>query len=62
MKFSIGFRNSVLKKVLPPESRIVLSVGKEFGISAVTIKSWLSKLKDGTLDIEKKDIYRAGEP
>ena len=52
MKYSIGFRNSVLKKVLPPESRSVYSVAKEFGISAVTVQSWLSKVKDGTLDLE----------
>jgi len=52
MKYSIGFRNSVLKKVLPPESRSVYSAAKEFGISAVTIQSWLSKLKEGTLDLE----------
>ena len=52
MKYSIGFRNSALRKVLPPENRRVYSVAKELGISPVTIRSWLSKLKEGTLDLE----------
>jgi transposase-like protein len=49
MKYSEGFRNSVLRKVLPPNNQSVYSVAKEFGVSAITIHSWLSKLKEGTL-------------
>jgi len=49
MKYSEGFRNSVLRKVLPPNSQSVYSVAKEVGVSAITIHSWLSKLKEGTL-------------
>ena len=52
MKYSKSFRNSILRKVLPPENRSVSSVAKENGIAVVTINSWLSKLKNGTLDIE----------
>lgn len=52
MKYSTGFRNSILRKVLPPENRSVYSVAKEAGISPVTIQSWLSKLKEGTLNLE----------
>jgi transposase len=52
MKYSEGFRNSVLRKVLPPENRSVYSVAKEMGISPITIQSWLSKLKEGTLSLE----------
>lgn len=52
MKYSMGFRNSVLRKVLPPENRSVYQVAKEVGISAITIQSWLSRLKDGTMTIE----------
>lgn len=51
MKYSIGFRTAVLRKVLPPESRSVYQVARESGISAITIQSWLSKLKDGTLEV-----------
>lgn len=56
MKYSIGFRNSVLRKVLPPENRSVYQVAKEVGISAITIQSWLSRLKDGTMTIEAGDF------
>ncbi len=52
MKYSIGFRNSILRKVLPPENRSVASVAREAGISAITIQSWIHKLKDGTLERE----------
>jgi transposase-like protein len=52
MKYSTGFRNSILRKVLPPENRSVYSVAKEAGISPITIQSWLSKLKEGTLNLE----------
>ena len=58
MKYSIGFRNSVLRKVLPPESRSVYQVARETGISAITIQSWLSKVKEGTLEINAE----GGEP
>jgi len=54
MKYSIGFRNSVLRKVLPPENRSVYSVAKEAGISPITIQSWLSRLKDGSLDLDNE--------
>ena len=53
MKYSKSFRNAILKKVLPPENRSVYSVAKEAGIAVVTINSWLSNLKDGTLTVEQ---------
>ena len=54
MKYSQGFRNSVLRKVLPPENRSVHAVAKEVGISPVTIHNWLSRLKDGTLFFDQE--------
>jgi len=54
MKYSEGFRNSVLRKVLPPNSQSVYSVAKEVGVSAITIHSWLSKLKEGTLSFNRE--------
>lgn len=51
MKYSIGFRNGVLKKVLPPESRPVKVVASENGISEQTIRNWMAMAKNGTLDI-----------
>jgi len=58
MKYSVGFRNSVLRKVLPPENRPVAQVAREAGLSPVTINSWLSRLKDGKLSLDQED----GEP
>jgi transposase len=53
MKYSKSFRNAILKKVLPPESRSVYSVAKEAGIAVITINSWLANLKDGKLTVEQ---------
>ena len=53
MKYSKSFRNAILKKVLPPESRSVYSVAKEAGIAVITINSWLANVKDGKLTVEQ---------
>ncbi|NNM55425.1 MAG: helix-turn-helix domain-containing protein, partial [Spirochaetales bacterium] len=58
MKSSIGFRNSILWKVPPPENRSIYGVAKESGISPTTIHSWFAKLKDGKLYLNLED----GEP
>ena len=55
MKYSKSFRNSILKKVLPPENRSVYSVAKEAGIAPVTINSWLANLKSGRMDLEQDE-------
>jgi len=55
MKYTTSFRNAILKKVLRPENRSVYAVAKEAGISGITINSWLSKLKDGTLKLEQDE-------
>jgi len=52
MKYSTGFRNSVLRKVLPPSNRSVAAVAREMGVSNLTVYSWLRKVKDGTLEVE----------
>jgi len=54
MRYSKGFREGVLRKVLPPENRSVSSVAREVGISPVTIKSWLNRLREGTLDLNQE--------
>ena len=51
MKYTKTFRDSILRKVLPPENRSVSSVFKEMGVAVVTINSWLAKLKYGTLKL-----------
>ena len=49
MPYSAGFRESQLKKVLPPVSRPITEVAKEAGVSDQTLRNWLSKAKAGTL-------------
>ena len=49
MRYSQGFRESVLKKVLPPESRSVTEVSRETGVAAWTIYQWKHAARDGTL-------------
>jgi transposase-like protein len=51
MKYSIGFRNGVLKKVLPPENRPVKEIAHESGLSEQTIRNWMKYLKAGTLEL-----------
>ena len=51
MKYSIGFRNGVLKKVLPPENRPVKEIAQENGLSEQTIRNWMQQLKNGTLEL-----------
>ena len=53
MKYSTSFRNSILRKVLPPENRSVYTVAKESGISAITIHCWIAKVKDGTMRLKQ---------
>lgn len=51
MRYSEGFRNSVLRKVLPPENRSVYLVAKEMGVSPMTLQNWLAKVKDGKMSV-----------
>ncbi len=56
MKYSTGFKNNILKKVLPPESRLISEVCKETGVSDQTIRNWLKLLKDDTLNSSDSEI------
>ncbi len=53
MKDSAAFRNNVLKKVMPPESRSVIKVSK-------TIYGWLKQVKEGSID-EREDRMKPGD-
>ena len=55
MKYTTSFRNSVLKKILPPSNRSVTSVSKETGVAVVTINNWLAKLKEGKMSLDEDD-------
>jgi transposase-like protein len=51
MRYSAGIKQTVLRKVLPPEARSVPDVSKETGISEQTIRNWMERVKTGTLDL-----------
>ena len=55
MKYTTSFRNSVLKKILPPSNRSVTSVSKETGVAVVTINNWLARLKEGKMSLDEDD-------
>jgi len=50
MRYSAGVKQAALRKVLPPESRPIHEVSKETGISVQTIRIWMEKAQNGTLD------------
>jgi transposase len=52
MRYSRAIKESVLKKVLPPEKRSIQEVSKEYGISEQTIKNWIEKVNNGILDLD----------
>lgn len=47
MKYSKRFKESVLRKVLPPENRSIPEVAREMGISDQTIYNWKKMLENG---------------
>lgn len=49
MRYSLAFKESLIKKVLPPESRSIRSVAKEAGVAEQSLHNWLNKSKEGTL-------------
>ena len=51
-RYSAQFRNAVLKKLLPPDSRSALSLAKEYNVSVATIYSWKARMQDGTLQVD----------
>ena len=56
MKYSTGFKNSVLKKVLPPSNMSICSVSKETGIADQTIRNWIQKVKAGTVESSSGEL------
>ena len=51
-RYSAQFRNDVLRKLLPPQSKTVGEVAADFGISTVTISGWKTKMNDGTRPVD----------
>jgi transposase len=47
MKYSSGFKSSVLRKVLPPENQAISKVAKESGLAEQTLRNWIFQVKNG---------------
>ena len=61
MKYSIGFRGSIVRKVIDGSGRSVYQIAKETGISPTTINSWLGQHKAGTLSLDGCDAVTPGQ-
>jgi len=49
MRYSLAFKESQVKKVLPPSSRSIKEIAVEAEISEQTLRNWINKAKEGTL-------------
>lgn len=52
MKYSPGFRSSVVRKTLDGSGRSVAEVARETGVSYATIVNWKEKYRVGKLDVD----------
>lgn len=55
MKYSEGFRASIVKKTQDGSGRSVYQIAKETGVNAVTIQNWITKFKNGRLNMDGCD-------
>lgn len=53
MTYSKEFKESIVRKLLPPENRRLIDVSRETGIATSTIHGWLKDVKSGTIHISK---------
>ncbi len=51
-RYSAQFRNTVLRKLLSPESRSVVEVAREYNLSVSTVYGWKVKMNNGTLQVD----------
>jgi transposase-like protein len=51
-RYSAQFRNSVLTKMMPPESRTASDLAAEYGITVSTIYNWKARMKNGTRQVD----------
>ncbi len=56
MKYSIAFKENVVRRILPPNNESVREVSKEIGVSENSIYIWIKKVKEGTLNNDG-DVY-----
>lgn len=55
MKYSKGFKSSIVRRVVDNEGKSVYQVSKETGICSSTITSWIENHKTGKLVLESTD-------
>lgn len=55
MKYSEGFRASIVKKIQDGSGSSVYQVARETGINAATIKNWITQFKNGRLGLDGCD-------
>ena len=51
MRYSLAFKKSQIKMILPPSNKPVSEVSRESGVADQTLRNWLNKAKEGTLDV-----------
>lgn len=55
MKYSLGFRASVVRKTQDGSGRTINQVARETGISVATVSNWMEQFKNGTLSLDGCD-------
>ena len=55
MKYSMGFRASIIRKTLDGSGRSVYQIAKETGINSATIANWIDQHKAGKLSLDGCD-------
>ncbi len=50
MRYSQGFKESIIRKMLPPENRTVTEMSRETGVAVWTLYPWKRAVREGTLD------------
>ena len=55
MKYSKGFKSSIVRRVVERGEKSVYQVSKETGIGAATINGWIEKHKAGKLGMDSSD-------
>ena len=55
MKYSKGFKGSIVRRVVEHEGKSIYQVAKETGICTATINNWIEKHKAGKLVLDSYD-------
>jgi len=55
MKYSLGFKESMIKKLMDGSDKTVYQVAKESGLSPTTLQSWIQLHRNGKLSSDDAD-------